>query len=153
MKKLVSLLLVITFVAIPETSYGVFGLSKCEKANKAIRAEETVGLELWKNFSKSKRALSNPQLSRTISVLEELSLVYKSDDVVFKIVERNIKCFTPKQVAYARGEVATHKEFYKILAGWKNAIAKGNRSALESTPQDLLTWVKSAYPSYVSFLK
>jgi hypothetical protein len=153
MKKFLALVVVVAFFFQPSPAFGIFGLSKCEKAIKAIKAEETIGAVLWDSFSKSRRSLSNPPLSRTIAVLEQLQLVYKSDDVVFGIVEKNLKCFTPKQVAYARGEIAAHKEFYKILTGWKNAIAKGNRSASDSTPSGLLEWTKSAYVSYVSFLK
>ena len=41
--------------AIPANA--IFGLSKCEKANKAIIKEEAIGVALWKDFNKYRKNL------------------------------------------------------------------------------------------------
>jgi hypothetical protein len=157
MKKFILIFLIAILALNPYPANGLFGLSKCEKARKAIQAEETIGSVLWNDFRDAKKGLTSQPLfpvplRKAIAAMEQLKLVYKSDDVVFRIVKKNAKCFSAKEIAYSRTKIAANKQYYTVLNRWKSSISKGNRTEEDNTPDNLLTWIRAAYPNYASFL-
>ncbi len=119
MKKLLTpaILLVLLLGLSITPAQAIFGLSKCEKATKAIIEEEKIGLESWKYFAlmvKNHNRKSNWNISLADALLE----VYKSDKIVWEVAQKNGTCYTPAQIAEIRRQLSyTNKEItdYKKL--------------------------------------
>lgn len=104
------------FSTTPSAS-AIFGLSSCEKAAKAIVAEEKIGLESWKYYRQLVKS-HNKDATWNIPLADAVSEVYKSDKTVFEIAQKNVKCYTPSQVAEIRRQISwTNKAIsdYKFL--------------------------------------
>jgi hypothetical protein len=117
-KRLTAGLLVIGLSALSLTpAEAIFGLSKCEKATKAIIEEEKVGLESWKYFALMVKN-HNKKSIWNIPLADALQEVYKSDKIVWEIARKNVKCYTPAQIAEIRRQLSyTNKQIadYKKL--------------------------------------
>jgi hypothetical protein len=86
-----------------EPSHAIFGLSKCEKAKKAIKEEEAIGYELWKDFDKARDQVTlKSSFKEGLEVSFDLVPMLSSRIKVYDIVEVNKSCFTAKKVASAR---------------------------------------------------
>jgi hypothetical protein len=95
----------------------IFGLSQCEKTTKSIIAEEKVGFESWKYFAQMVK-LHNKKSNWNVPLADALQEVYKSDKIVWEIAQKNVKCYTPAQIAEIRRQLSyTNKQIadYKKL--------------------------------------
>jgi hypothetical protein len=118
MKKL-AILVVVAALLTPNQAYALFGLSKCDRTMKSIRAEEKIGLELWKNYRENVRYYYQDSKNNSV-VLNSLLDVLQSDQIVWKLAKKNSKCFSSSQNAEIRSyesrinrEVSLLKEILK----------------------------------------
>ena len=122
-RKLASAIVVIgLLVASMAPANAIFGLSTCEKASKAIIAEEKIGFESWKYYAQLV-SNHNSDSKWNGSIAESLAEVYKSDISVWGIAKKNTKCYTPAQNAEVRRQISlTNKAIgqYKELISNKN---------------------------------
>jgi hypothetical protein len=100
----------------------IFGLSACEKATKAILAEEKIGFESWKYYAQLV-AQHNYDSKWTRSIAEAIAEVYKSDKSVWAIAQKNMKCYTPAQNAEVRRQITITN---KAVSDYKSLLADKN---------------------------
>ena len=125
-KRLASVIVVLgllaSSVANAVPANAIFGLSACERATKAILAEEKIGFESWKYYAQLV-VNHNSDSKWTRSLTEAIAEVYKSDKSVWAIAQKNAKCYTPAQNAEIRRQISlTNKAIsdYKLLLADKN---------------------------------
>jgi hypothetical protein len=131
----------------------IFGLSKCEKANKAIIEEEKIGLRLWKDFDQIRDSLLKKKTyahREFYNAVEKEKLVKESDLRVYKIADRNASCFKPGRIMFARSETNNIMEWLRV---WSKNKSKWNLATTElktSAGNDYLTRAYQSYHAFVS---
>jgi hypothetical protein len=138
------LITVLLFSSSP-TANAILGLSSCEKATKAIIAEEKIGLESWKYFSQMAKA-HNKDSAWNISLADALAEIYMSDKTVWGIAQKNSKCYTPAQVAEIRRQISWTN---KTISDYKTLLKNQN---FKTYTMDWSAFYKS-YSSAISILK
>jgi methyltransferase-like protein len=99
----------------------IFGLSKCEKAVKAIKNEDSIGHELFADFDLVRdRYIANRSLTQSQSREISRLAIYVADSAInsYTITTKNSKCFNARQNARFRKEL----EASKILKSSFNSL-------------------------------
>lgn len=124
MKKFLTVaLLVVGLLGTTSTpARAIFGLSACEKVGKAIKAEEKIGVESWKYY-RSLVKTHNRDPKWNISLAEAIIEIYKSDETVWVMGGKNIKCFSAAQNAQIRRQLSYTK---KALANYRTLVRNEN---------------------------
>ncbi len=140
--------------AIP--SDAILGLSKCEKIKKSIAAEEQVGLVFFKDYDKQRKILlkmAKPTANDWLNVLSWLPKVYESDNKVFLLVEKNMNCFKPTEIARARSDKSINDKSIKELNNIMK-LASSNSEILKQTAmtKNQIEGLKNLYTNFHSFL-
>lgn len=119
--RLVAIILIVTLLSsFNSSANAILGFSACEKATKAIIAEEKIGLESWKYFNQIVKS-HNKDATWNIPLADALAEIYKSDKTVWEIAQKNTKCYTPAQVAEIRRQLSwTNKTISDYKALLKN---------------------------------
>lgn len=99
--------MVLIFLLPIHPASGIFGLSKCEKAQKYLNSEQSIGYENWKIFDELrdqmvKDGISASRYPNYIYALKFLSLIYSSDITLYKYLDKNKTCFSAKLNADSR---------------------------------------------------
>ena len=157
MKKILLSLSLILGLSVPVSSpaYAIFGLSTCEKAKKAISEEEKIGLEFHRKYAEQRRivlSMSSPTWTNMSDLLSWLPDVYDSDLRVFKIVDKNVSCFTTKDIARARSEARSSNKSIKDIAEIRNMVIKSPRLQNMILKQESIEFIRKLYPGYFTFI-
>ena len=134
----------------------IFGLSKCEKVKKQITNEEKVGLLLHNKYLKQRRILltmSKPTWTDLSNVLGWLPDVYDSDLKVYKLVNKNLSCFTSQQVARARADSRSVIKNISDNQSIRNQLIKRNDLKEKILGSEEIEIVRNLYKAYFSFMK
>jgi hypothetical protein len=103
----------------------IFGLSKCEKVERRVLKEESVGRQLWRSYDSWRDALDvrKPMSWGEVLVgLGKLNLVYESDLKVFKIANRNKSCFSTTTLATIREQQSKIDGFEESFETLKDTV-------------------------------
>lgn len=153
---LLSFLLVLGLsVPISSPTHAIFGLSTCEKAKKAISEEEKIGLEFHRKYAEQRKivlSMSSPTWTNMSDLLSWLPDVYDSDLRVFKIVDKNVSCFTTKDIARARSEARSSNKSIKDIAEIRNMVIKSPRLQNMILKQESIEFIQKLYPGYFTFI-
>ena len=124
MKKILTVALLVVALLGPSSTpaSAIFGLSACEKAGKAIKAEEKIGVESWKYYRKLVKTY-NRDSNWNGYLVDAILEVYKSDETVWGIGIKNAKCFTPAQNAQIRRQLSNTK---KVMAHYRSLVKNEN---------------------------
>lgn len=155
-KKLASALLILGLLASSIVdANAILGLSKCEKAKAQITNEEKVGVLLHKKYAEQRKivlGLSNPTLKNLSNAMSWLPDVYDSDLRIYKIVDSNSSCFTPKQVARARSEASASKKNISDIAAIRKFLVDNTSSGKTLLGNEQIKILRNLYPNYFAFL-
>jgi len=155
-RKLASAIVVIGLLAssMAPTS-AVFGLSKCEKAEKQITNEEKVGVLLHRKYAEQRKivlGLSTPTFNNLNTAMSWLPDVYDSDLRIYNLVNKNSSCFSSKQVARARSEARAAKKNISDIATVRKLLINNANTGQKSVDPELVKVLEGLYPNYYSFL-
>jgi hypothetical protein len=154
MRKTVSIVLAIMIFSSFAPANAILGLSACEKAKKSIKTEEAIGLAIWKEFDMERDRLvrnNNVRVYEYIYILRQQTSVYNSDLIIFKIANKNAKCFSPKIIGKIRqSEVSTRASLKDIGAAIRQFDTYSVSMRSQSTGSYAMEYLKSTYLSFVS---
>ncbi len=155
-RKIASSLLILGLLASSMVdANAILGLSKCEKAKAQITNEEKVGVLLHKKYAEQRKivlGLSSPTLKNLSNAMSWLPDVYDSDLRIFKIVDRNASCFTPKQVARARSEASASKKNISDIAEIGKFLIDNTSAGKTPLGEAQIKILRDLYPNYYAFL-
>ncbi len=154
MRKLLPILVSFILLSSFTPANAILGLSTCEKAKKAIQSEESIGRAIWQDFDveRDKYVRNNDiRVYEYIYLLRQQTSVYNSDLIVFKLANKNAKCFSSKLIGKIRqSEVETRaslKEISRAIAQF-DSFSTSMRS--QPTGNYAIEYLKSSYLSFSS---
>lgn len=135
-------------------SSAIFGLSACEKMKNAILIEEKIGKKAWQSYDTQRDAYVRSgaiSASHLIEVLDQLTLVYNSDLILFRKLDSNPKCVSASNSADVRAQIQETKKSLAEIADARKEYKKLSFAEQKSIfPKSVLDWLKRTYPSYGS---
>lgn len=101
------------------SAHAIFGLGKCERVEKSIKAEEEIGRESW-NFYREQVRKYNKSAANNDYLAEAILEVFYSDKTVWNLAISNPKCFNPaqnaevrRQLSYTKKQISYYKAFIR----------------------------------------
>ena len=147
--------LVIVQVLNTPSSNAIFGLSGCEKIKKEILIEERIGKKAWKKYDNQRdqyvrsNTMSFQQLSPLIN---QLTLVYNSDLIVLKKLDKNPKCLTASSSADVRAKIQALKQSENSLEGIRKIYERITfEEQKRLMPQGIIDIYAAEYEIYSSY--
>jgi hypothetical protein len=147
-------------------SQAIFGLSKCERVKKSVLAEEAIGVIFWKELNATRQVirkkssslnpnnLGNLQGRDGASAYKALNQILRSNLKVYRIIEKNPKCFSNDVITQSR----TYKsQIQRVLPSINAKIRKFDQAG-SSTFSDFFgdgdyKYLMSVYLGFYSILK
>ena len=135
-----------------QPAHAIFGLSKCEKINQQLNTEQAIGFENWKIFDEYRDGLIKKGSFTWADLqpaLNKLKIVKLSDQQIFKIVENNNSCFTPKFLADNRENIDSTANDLNSIAKANAALNKATSDGLKlNATRDFFNWLKIVYKDF-----
>lgn len=155
----------------PPQAQAIFGLSKCERLEKSIKAEEKIGKEIWSRLNKQRQVvitnapklsklpnkpLVNPDIKYVLgkdasSFYQLLLQIYRSDLKVYSQVNKNNECFSTKIAADVRIIENHIKSNIPIIRQSIQDFNQGRESLYWNGEYEYITKVYRSYVSVYSY--
>jgi len=169
---LASIVLILVSIGVTSNAHAVFGLSKCERLAKAMKQEEQIGLEWWRNLtiqrtsilrksptlglhaqSQSKPNSANPKflfsnvtINDANNFYEKLAVLFSSDQKRYRLMGSSRSCFSAQKLAEMRMARARTTRIIdtinKQMRVWKGV------DSLSILPSNYYDYIVSIYPKY-----
>ena len=155
-KRLVITLIVFISVqaVVAPSSNAIFGLSTCEKMKKEILVEESIGKRAWQEYDTQRDAYVRGgaiSVRHLIELLEQLTLVYNSDLIIFKKIDKNPKCTTASNSADVRAQIQSTKKELTAIEDSRKVYKKMTLEQQKTIlPKSIISYLKTTYQSYGS---
>ena len=130
----------------------IFGLSKCDKAKKAITKEEVIGLSLWKDFHQYRKGVvskGNISSAEYYEATIKLEPVLESDLKIWGVVETNQQCFKASDSAYFRTQKSEAVRYLEAMRSYFKSYLALSISQRKG-PEDRIAYnfLRTYYLSY-----